>query len=216
MGKNRHDQINERKRRKSQSHKKIRHEELSSREQLSTKPKPLNPQTRVQEMPQPTLLQRFGRGILTLLAIVGGVYAIYSMRPRIEVSLAESSADPTHPLAAKFAVTNKSDFSLSTVSVQCKVDHVFNRTGHDMMSNDTVINQDYSASPSLTSGESMTVACLTFVKFSGAASAEKADAEIITQYGYPGFWKRRIQRYRFIGRADETGIFHWDPQPVQP
>ena len=55
---------------------------------------------------------------LGAMTTIGGVYALYDMRPKIEIVIGDS-LDPTDPLATQFVISNKSVFTLANFDPFC-------------------------------------------------------------------------------------------------
>jgi hypothetical protein len=167
------------------------------------------------QQPQPVKFRKaFWFGVLAAMTIIGGAYSLYELRPKVQISKAES-LDPGNALETRFVVTNNSTFRIRSLKTSCGVNMVRATNGSEF-TNFSIAEPATIEFAAISPGESSTVTCLFNKVFRLAnSSISFADVVITAQYSYPMWWTRIESKSRFVTQIGKNGQLQWFPQPIQ-
>jgi hypothetical protein len=207
------------------SKKSQRHAEAARREREARRIKRVQPRTELLEpkldtettkptlLPQilPGLRKRFFPGFLALMTTLGGAYVLYDLRPKVQISKAES-LDDSNAFETQFTITNSSAlFGLNNVEAYCQINKVIAGVTFGL---DRVLVQDRAVVKlKLAPTESVTVPC-SLNRVVNTEPVTYADVFIMAAYDYPLWWRRLASGTRFITKAKANGQLLWFPQSL--
>lgn len=156
--------------------------------------------------------------------LLGGVLAVYSLRPIVTVSNA-GSTDDNDIFENRFTVTNNSIFTLKNVYIDCAINqldvpdgtgtgglHVKNLHMGGLVNRIEEIPKESEASFPCRIDKAFAIEDDPPI----GQSASTADITIMLSFNYPLPWGATIKKYRFVAAGKPGGRpLRWFPQPAK-